>query len=182
MKFYGTKKKFKKCNGDQKPFKKWGKYERSNEQGEFTNKINSIMLYTFSFSWGQGQKTAEIENVLVDDVYENNQKGMRIYIDFSVDNMLDKQGSCVAWFYFSDGTELKDYNSNYNTTDGQVSTSEDFEPGYINAVYTDFELFMPYDELHLDDGESNLKFYIGIFDNNNKLMTTSEDEYFDFNQ
>ena len=150
------------------------------------NLLTKLMLLCFTLFvsvgvWGQ--KTAEIENVWIDyNVYENNQKGMRIYIDFSVDNMLDKQGSCVAWFYFSDGTKLKDYNSNYNTTDGQVSTSEDFKPGYINASYTDFELFMPYDELHLADGESNLKFYIGIFDNNNELMATSEYEYFDFNR
>jgi hypothetical protein len=150
------------------------------------NLLTKLMLLCFTLFISVGvwcQKTAEIESVWVGhNVYENNQKGMKIYIDFTVHNMLDRKGNCVAWFYFSDGTKLKDYNGQYRTTDGQVSKSEYYKPGYKDAKYTDFELFMPYDELHLSEGEFKCKFYVGIFDNNSKSMTTSEYQYFDFSK
>jgi len=127
--------------------------------------------------------TGNIEKIWVDhNVSQSGQYGMKIHAKFSVGRMLNKQGKCVAWFYYSDGTKLKDQNGKYKTSDGQVSTSEDFKPSFDNSTYNDFIIFMPYGELHLAKGKHNLKFDIGIFDHNSKQIAISEYVYFDANQ
>lgn len=151
--------------------------------GNLVTKLILLCLTLFVSIGVWGQTSAEIEKVWVDfDVYENNQKGMRIHLKFSVDNMLNKQGSCVAWFYFSNGTALKDYNSRYRTSGGQVSTSEEYKPGYTSSIFKDFKMFIPYDELHLAEGEQSLKFDLGIFDNNSKQIAISEYQNFSITQ
>jgi len=124
----------------------------------------------------------KIEKVWVDhNVFQDNQKGMKIHVQFSVDHT-NEQGNCVAWFYFSDGTALKDYNSRYSTTDGKVSVGRDYHTYDDNVIhwykgtetFSDFVLFMPYDELHLAQGSHNLKFQIGIFDDRHNQLALSE--------
>ena len=50
---------------------------------------------------------------------------------------------------------------------------------YENSTYKDFQIFIPYDELHIGDiGTSYLKFHVVILDDNhNKLVST---DYFNF--
>ncbi|NJP03673.1 hypothetical protein HC823_00040 [Candidatus Gracilibacteria bacterium] len=142
--------------------------------------VSCLTLFVSVEVWGQ--TSAKIEKVWIDyDVYENYQKGMRIHLKFSVDDMLNKKGSCVAWFYFSDGTKLKDYNGRYKTSNGHVSTSENYKPGYTSSTYNDFKIFMPYDELHLAAGSYSLKFDIGIFDHNSNQIAVSEYQNFSIN-
>lgn len=147
--------------------------------------LKMLMVFCFLFAismsmWGQ-LVTGEIKKVWVEyAAIENGEKGMKIHIDFSINNMLNKQGDCVVWFYKADGSKLKDTNGLNKTLDGQVSTSEVFKPGYENARYSDFKIFMPYKELHTSSGTNNLKFCIGIFDNNKKQIMTSEYKNFTF--
>jgi hypothetical protein len=137
-----------------------------------------------------GVKTpsAQFENIwVVHNVFENpyniySRKGMQIHIKFSVDGMLNKRGDCVVWFYFSDGSALKDNNGSYRATDGQVSTSSKFTSNYENCIFNDFVIFMPYDELHLSRGSHNCMFKIGLFDNNDKQIATSEYQSFTFSR
>lgn len=106
---------------------------------------------------------------------------MQIHIKFSVEGMLNKQGDCVIWFYFSNGSMLKDYNNSYRSSNGQVAVSRKFKPSYESCIFNDFVIFMPYDELHLSHGSHNLKFDIGLFDHNNKHMETSDYTSFTYN-
>ena len=126
--------------------------------------------------------SATIDNIRTEfDVFENNMKGVKIHIKFSIAGMQNKQGSCSAWFYFSDGTILKDFNNNYQTVNGQVSTYDFFTPRYQSSTFEDFVLFIPYEELHLRPGAThNLKFDVGIFDDKNNLIATSDYKYFNY--
>ena len=99
--------------------------------------------------------------------YQDSVKGMRIHVKFDVDNFKDTKGRVVAYFYTKNGDPLKDTNRSYNTTSGNVSTGSNFQSRYVNAIYEDFKLFMPYQELHLARGKHNLKFQIKIFKFNN---------------
>jgi hypothetical protein len=106
----------------------------------------------------------EIENIWIDfNVVEYGRAGMRIHVAFSVDNMKNKRGACNAYFYFANGGELKDYNGNYKSANGQVSIGSEFTPGYESARFSDFTLFMPYEELHVI-GNNNLKLNILLFE------------------
>jgi hypothetical protein len=43
---------------------------------------------------------------------------------------------------------------------GNVGLSRNFRPAYVNAIYKDYTLFLPYSELHLHAGKHSLKFHI----------------------
>lgn len=114
------------------------------------------------------------------NVFQGNVKGMKIHVKFNINHCLGVNGSCVAWFYFSDGTRLNDYDGYYKTTDGQVSTSAKICPNYEYCVYNDCTMFIPYAQLHLTQSQvSNCMFKVGVFAGGTQLAT-SDPEYFNF--
>ncbi|MEM9679119.1 MAG: hypothetical protein AAF901_02245 [Bacteroidota bacterium] len=115
------------------------------------------------------------------NVYEYGVKGMKIHADYNINNMKGTKGKLVAYFYYKDGTKLKDTNKKYRTTDGQVSTSKDFNPNYDRTLYSDYWVFIPYDEFHLGTGKTNLKCKFIIFEYTTgqpKSVVHSEDIHF----
>jgi hypothetical protein len=127
--------------------------------------------------------TAKVENVWVDhNVIENGTNGMKIHVKFSVEGMLNKQGQCAAYFHYATGAVLKDTNNRYATTTGDVaSNATTFKPTYENSIYNDFVIFMPYDEMDLRPGSYDLKFNVGIFDDNRKQIALSDYVNFTYN-
>ena len=137
----------------------------------------------------------EIDSVLVEksiviksvetqhNVVQNGQKGMNIIVNYSVEGMKGKTGDLNAYFYFEDGTPLKDGNKSsvpcYGTYDGSVVVGKQFTPRYDDVAMSS-TLFMPYDELHLGKGEFSLKYYCAIFDDEMKQQSTSDWRYFTF--
>lgn len=91
-------------------------------------------------------------------------KGMKIHAKFNVNNMLNKQGLIQAYFTFQNGNMLNDYNGQYRAPNGQVSVWGNFTPNYVNCIFNDYVLFMPYTELHCGSGTSYLKFHLEIFE------------------
>lgn len=91
-------------------------------------------------------------------------KGMKIHVDFTTYGVIGMQGECVAYFNFSNGQKIMDYNGYYRTTDGQACCFVNFTPPYESSNYNDFVLFMPYTELHLSghaDCKCNVEVHIG---------------------
>ncbi len=86
---------------------------------------------------------------VVKDVIVNYKKGLSVKVSFNISNMKDKDARVVCYFYDVDGNALIDKNNRYKTTDGHVSSGEDIKPKYDNSSYTDLEVKIPYDELHL---------------------------------
>ena len=108
--------------------------------------------------------SAKIDSVWWEDVVQRNVEGIRIHIKFQTYNMLHLWGNIAAYFYFNDGAALDDLNGKYKTENEKVSTGRDFRPRWENAIYDDFVLFIPYDELHLSSGNYDLKFNILILE------------------
>ena len=130
----------------------------------------------------QGPRYAEIESIWVDhNQMWDGVKGMLIHVKFTVHNMLNRSGQCIAYFYYNDAsdTPLQDINNSYCTVGGDVSIGKNFTPNYESSRYDDFTLFMPNSELHVT-GKQSLKFYIGIYDNDSKewLCDNSAWQYF----
>lgn len=112
-------------------------------------------------------RACTIESVWTEHNYwQSGIKGMLIHTKFTIDNMLGRKGVCAAYFQFSNGEELKDFNNLYCSVGGQVCVSDDFTPSYESATFTDFKLFLPYTELHMNSGTKNasLRFFILIYD------------------
>jgi hypothetical protein len=118
--------------------------------------------------------TGQIQSVWVDhNIFEDGVKGMRIHVKFSINNLQNVPCRAIAYFYFASGEALKDFNKKYNSFDGQVSVGTDFTPGFVDTSYNDLQLFMPYDELHMNKGQHQLKFIIELFGRNKYSITKS---------
>lgn len=162
-----------------------------------TKGSSSSDLSEKSISSDSDDDEEEIDSVLVEksiviksvetqhNVVQNGQKGMNIIVNYSVEGMKGKTGDLNAYFYFEDGTPLKDGNKSsvpcYGTYDGSVVVGKQFTPRYDDVAMSS-TLFMPYDELHLRKGKFSLKYYCAIFDDEMKQQATSNWRYFTVTQ
>ena len=162
-----------------------------------TKGSSSSDLSEKSISSDSDDDEEEIDSVLVEksiviksvetqhNVVQNGQKGMNIIVNYSVEGMKGKTGDLNAYFYFEDGTPLKDGNKSsvpcYGTYGGSVVVGKQFTPRYDDVAMSS-TLFMPYDELHLRKGKFSLKYYCAIFDDEMKQQATSNWKYFTVTQ
>lgn len=146
----------------------------SSDSDDDEEKIDSVLV----------EKSIVIKSVETQhNVVQNGQKGMNIIVNYSVEGMKGKTGDLNAYFYFEDGTPLKDGNKSsvpcYGTYNGSVVVGKQFTPRYDDVAMSS-TLFMPYDELHLRKGKFSLKYYCAIFDDEMKQQATSNWQYFTF--
>jgi hypothetical protein len=113
------------------------------------------------------------------DIFQSDQKGMLIKLTFSVSGYKDGPAKAIAYFETQAGEPLPDLNDSFSTTNGNVSAFTEFQPSYDNTDYTNLEIFMPYDELHLGEGEHELRFSVSLYDTVNEEFF-GESEYFNF--
>lgn len=127
---------------------------------------------------------AKIENIWVDqDYFLNGQKGMMFHIKFTIEDLKRTNCSLIIYFEFKNGTPLIDYNENYRTEDGKVAVGEEFTPNYETTTFKDFNLFMPYDELHMPNGTYDLRCDVRIFSKFlNRFVSSEKYFYFEFNK
>lgn len=95
---------------------------------------------------------ATIKSVQIDnDADVDGEKGLSVKVSFDVSGMKGHNGRVSCYFYDSNGNALVDKNDRYNTkgTPSYVSSGKDIKPGYDNSTYTEFEIKIPYSELHL---------------------------------
>ncbi|MCI4667748.1 MAG: hypothetical protein MRZ79_06270 [Bacteroidia bacterium] len=108
-------------------------------------------------------------------VWQDGKKGMKIHANFVVNNLKGQKCSLNAWFSFQNGNKLKDFNGRFKTGSGQVATYEYFTPLYDNTRFSDFVMFIPYDELHCTGtGKYNLRFNLGVYRGDTYIKSTSQ--------
>lgn len=126
--------------------------------------VSFLFLISSAVISAQAQPSATFENMWIDyNIKEADQDGMRLHIKFTAHNL--KASDCqirVRFFYDDERRQLKDNNKRYYTVGGDVALYGDVKPGYNPAVYEDFKLFMPYDELDLTFGDYNLKMDVDL--------------------
>lgn len=115
------------------------------KSGNYTRRINITQ-------YGNTSPSAEIKRIWVDhNTYQNGQKGMRIHIRFTVDNMNGKTIYGYALFYYGDNvTPLKDIYGN------NLSFSSYGTPNYDGCRFEDFQIFVPYDGLNMQTGAGSI--------------------------
>lgn len=127
--------------------------------------------------------TGEIKDITVEyDVFKDGVKGMKILVDFSVENMKGIDGYCAVYFYYENGNKVMDKNQKYTATDGHAATHTTIKPGYHPiTVYTDLEIFMPYNELEVGSGKHNLKFCCILWENSSSSANSiAQSQYYSF--
>lgn len=108
------------------------------------------------------------------NVERSDRQEMQIHIAFSVANLLEHTGTVAAYFYFSNGVPLKDFNGDYRTKTGNVCVARRFMPKSPDTSYEDFVLFMPYLELHMGPGNHSLKFSVSVWDDRNRELAWAD--------
>ena len=160
----------------------WG-YAPGTYRFEVWHDGNFVYSTNVSLPNKSGNQSAEIKSIWVDhNQMQNGAKGMLIHVKFSAYNMLNRTGSCNAYFYYNDAsdTPLRDFNNSYSDTGGNVCAGEKFKPMLESAVYNDFTIFIPYGELHMA-GSANLKFFIDIYDKaSDEWLCRSDWQYFTY--
>jgi hypothetical protein len=126
--------------------------------------------------------TGEIKDITVEhNVFKDGVEGMKILVDFYVQNMKGIDGSCAVYFYYKDGRKVKDKNQRYYTVAGDAAIHTNIKPGYDITVYTDLEMFMPYNELEVGTGKHELKFYCQIWENSStSAKSVAQSQYYSF--
>ena len=146
--------------------------------GNIERTINITQAAVSNSSYNSNRVTGSIRNIWVDhnvtDSYGN--YGMRIHVKFDINGMLNRTGIVAAYFYNSNGNALRDTNSNYRTTDGNVATHVNFTPNYENCTFNDLSIFMPYSELHLSRTTS-CYFTISIWNGNNEVAQSERNSF-----
>jgi hypothetical protein len=97
------------------------------------------------------------------DVWREGYKGMMVHMQFRTNGLLNSPCKAIAYFAYSDGEMLEDYNGVYTTRNGQVSASVDFTPRYENATFNDLQIFVPYSELHMASGRHSLRYHVELY-------------------
>lgn len=118
------------------------------KSGNLEKRINiSQSGYTQTTSNNGTIKSVYVSN----DADVDGEKGLSVKVSFDVSGMKGHNGRVSCYFYDSNGNALIDRNNRYHTsgTPSNVSSGEDIKPRYDNSTYTDFEIKIPYSELHL---------------------------------
>lgn len=98
--------------------------------------------------------SGRIDRVWVEkNVREFETKGLKIHLDFTINNAINKTITVAVYFYHNNGSPLKDSNGSYRTYDGQVAVSANFYPQNNPAWFNNCELFIPNHELHLNSAQ-----------------------------
>lgn len=118
------------------------------KSGNLEKRINiSQSGNTISYS-----KSATINSVKVyNDADIDGEKGLSIKVSFDISGMKGHSGKVSCYFYDSSGNALIDTNGSYGTngSPSNVAVSRSINPNYDNSEYTNFEVKIPYKELHL---------------------------------
>jgi serralysin len=114
------------------------------------------------------------------NVFENGVKGMRIETTFDIRNARGQECLLTAYFYKQDGTPLKDFNNNYRTNENDVAAISEFKPGFDDTKFTRLGVFLPYDELHMGEGDHKLKFTVSLWDGESRNLYRSGVYLFNF--
>lgn len=130
------------------------------------NNINDTARATFDSLW-------------VDfDVSEAGVRGMRIHVSFTVYELKDKDAYLAIFFEDDIGDRLRDNNSKFTSSGGDVALYQSLKPQYNPADYKDLQVFMPYSELDLDPGDYNLSIVANLIFANGDLIQNLT--YYDF--
>lgn len=115
------------------------------------------------------------------NVFQSNQPGLQIRLNFNIKNRKGIQCRAVAYFFDEQHNPLPDVNQRFQSANGKVSVGSTFRPGFEDCYYNNYILFLPYNELDQKDGEYRLGFNAQIYDEVTKtFLACSTDTFFHY--
>lgn len=102
-----------------------------------------FLLFPVSVSAQQKCIISELRFVL-DDSDNQNQKGLTVHFDMSVNGMKDKNGKVYVYICDKDGTFINSTVDNSYTGNNHIAKVKTYSPSYDSSRYNDFTVFVPY--------------------------------------
>jgi hypothetical protein len=118
-----------------------------------------------SFPNGTQNKQGALGQVWVDnEIQIDYDIGLLLHSEINMMGFKNRNCCLAAFFYSETGENLVDLNNFYSDSEGNISTYVNFSPDFDHAYYDDLPLFIPYKELHLDEGENVIYLQIVLYD------------------
>ena len=115
----------------------------------------------------------KFDRVWVDyNVTKDGKMGMRVHVKFDVSGMKGVDSNIAVYFQKEDGSNVMGGSGIYRSKDGRLVALQPLKPAYDDTVYTDLEVFVPFDQLNsaLTKGKYNLKMDIDLTDDDQTLL------------
>ncbi len=102
-------------------------------------------------------------------------QGIWINPRFTLKNAANKKLRLTAYFYYAEDTPMPASYPGYSTSNYQLATWKDIEPTEnetninLSAPYN-FNLLMPYNKMGLNRNLLNLKYFLSLFDGDEKIQ------------
>ena len=104
-------------------------------------------------------------------------KGMKIHVNFDVDNCKAQQVWVCAFFYDEDYNPIYNNSGQFKAPDGQLSTQGPATPGYESTNFNDYWLFLPYSEIHFSGKSKNCYTKVVIIKEGIELCTAEWESF-----
>lgn len=102
--------------------------------------------------------TVEFDTLWIDyDVTQDGIKGMLIHTSFTVRQMQNIDGYLTIRIQDENDEALKSPTQGFRNKGGELAIFRSFKPAYIDAIFKDLSVFLPYGEIKLASGKYELK-------------------------
>jgi tetratricopeptide (TPR) repeat protein len=118
------------------------------------------------------------ETEVTHNVFQGNQPGLQIRLNFNIKNRKGIQCRAVTYFFDEKHNPLQDVNQRFQTANGKVSVGSTFKPGFEDCYYNNYILFLPYGELDQKDGDYRLGLNAKVYDEVTKAFLASSPDIF----
>jgi hypothetical protein len=95
---------------------------------------------------------------------------MRVHAKFTLRNLKDVPLKMAVRVQKKDGDILASRTSAYRNQGNQLEASKPLKPGFVNAVYKDYNVFIPYDEFVIGPGKHKLDLDADIYYGDGELL------------
>lgn len=114
--------------------------------------------------------TAKVKRTWIEHgVTRDDQKGMTVHTNFTIAGHKGKWGDIILFLKDANGNYVKAQDGSLSTNDGSVYFSGSFMPSYDKSEFYDYEIFVPYSELHLPEGTHGYTITAYINDKNSYI-------------
>lgn len=120
------------------------------------------------------------ENTKHQQIVANNQ-GMKVSIDFDIENFKNQDGTVVFEIYNADDSAVDSQQADYANSDDKLVAWKSFQPRTNNARYTELTAFLPYSAFEVQIGQHHMYWKASVISNNTgEILASSNKSTFTF--
>ncbi|MFR9503529.1 MAG: WG repeat-containing protein [Rikenellaceae bacterium] len=127
----------------------------------------------------RGTVARDKRNVSYSDIWiehnllDGDDLGMSVHMELTLLNLKGKTLNVTLTFVNEDGDLIVDKDGEYCNAEGSVEGREDVVVNYDRSQYDDFQIFIPYKEMHLENGDHDLQLRLSTVDGDKEWVKSA---------